>query len=107
MQPNVAESMTARSGLARSPALLSVARRLIWWLPPEEALDERSHFLAQVMTLGTWDDVERVRREWGEDVFRDTLDHPPAGIFDRASWHYWHRRLGRETIQPLPKRILP
>jgi hypothetical protein len=86
---------------------LNIARRLIWWMPSEEAVRERALFIAQVMTLGTWDDVELVRCELGEDAFRETLQHPPPGIFDAHSWHYWHRRFGQDTIPPLPKRQLP
>lgn len=93
--------------LPRTPALLNVARRLIWWMPPEEALNERSLFLAQVMTLGTWDDVQTVRTELGEEAFVETLNHAPPGIFDAPSWHYWHQHFGFGSIPPLPKRKFP
>jgi len=102
-----AANLSAEERGPHGPELVSLARRLIWWMPPGEALGERSLFLARVMTLGTWDAIELVRREWGDEVFGETLDNPPAGIFDLASWHYWHRRLGRRTIPPLPKRIIP
>jgi hypothetical protein len=91
----------------KTPELLSIARRLVWWLPPKEALGEQRLFLARVMTLGTWDDVETVRAGLGEDALRETLNAPPAGIFDAPSWHYWHRRFGCDPIPPLPKRKLP
>ena len=105
MQPTPqAEAVGDR--LPTTPELLRIARRLIWWLPPEEALEDRFLFLARVMTLGTWENVESIRRELGEAAFHETLDQPPPGIFDLPSWHYWHRRCGRDPIPPLPKRKL-
>ncbi len=92
--------------LPKTPALLSIARRLIWWMAPEEGLEERSLFLARVMTLGTWDDVMSVRAELGESVLRVTLSQPPPGIFDLQSWRYWHRVFGLDSVPPLPKRRL-
>jgi hypothetical protein len=92
--------------LPRTHELLNIARRLIWWMPPEEALEEPSLFLAQVMTLGTWDDVELVRAALGEEPLRECLHNAPPGIFDLPSWHYWHRRFGIQPIPPPPRRKL-
>ncbi len=44
-------------GLPHSPGLLDIAHRLLWWLPPEEALDCPIRFLAQVMALGSWNQL--------------------------------------------------
>jgi len=107
MESIVPQAKRAGSILPQSPALLRIAQRLIWWMSPEESLNERPLFLAQVMTLGTWDDVKAVRGELGEEVLRETLRNAPPGIFDVRSWHYWHRRFGKEPIPPLPKREIP
>ena len=105
MQPT-AETALIERPLPKTPALLGIARRLIWWMAAEEALEERSLFLAQVMTLGTWDDVASVRADLGESVLRATLSHPPPGIFDLQSWQYWHRVFGLDSVPPLPRRKL-
>lgn len=85
----------------------ALARRLFWWREPAEALLERRRFLAQVMSLGTWNDIEEARHLWPGDAFRDTLRAAPAGIFDRRSWSYWHHVLDLLPIPPLPARKLP
>ena len=85
--------------------LIPIARRLFWWLEPEAALADRRRFLAQVMTLGTWNDVLLVRRVLGEDVMRAVVDDPPPGVFDIRSWHYWNARFGRMPTPPLPRRF--
>jgi hypothetical protein len=84
-----------------------IAQKLIWWKTPSEALAYPDRFLAQVMTLGTWNDVETVRSVVGQEGFREVLQHPPAGVFDEASWAYWHHVYHIEPVPPLPKRMLP
>jgi hypothetical protein len=87
--------------------LAALARRLFWWKTPPEALADRNRFLAQVMTLGTWDDIEEAKRFWPEALFREALRHPPAGVFDPRSWSYWHHVLDLLPVPPLPTRKLP
>ncbi|HEV2856637.1 MAG TPA: hypothetical protein VHC97_27870 [Thermoanaerobaculia bacterium] len=87
--------------------LEQVARRLFWWKPPSEALEDPIRFLAQVMTYGTIEDLAVVRRHFPEGAFRDVLANPPAGVFDPRSWSYWHVRFGLEVPPELPKRRLP
>jgi hypothetical protein len=93
--------------LLDNPDLSRIATRLCWWLSPEEALDRLPLFLAQVMTLGTWDDVQIVRGALGDDALRQVLSDAPPGIFDARSWHYWHKVFGLAPVPPLPKRRLP
>jgi len=95
------------AGLARNEALLGIARRLIWWMPPEEALEYPVRFLAQVMTLGTWDDMRIVRSVVGEEAMRAVLRDAPPGVFDLRSWHYWRHVFGIDPVPPLPRRQLP
>jgi len=54
--------------------------------------------------LGLWEDVKFITHFWSDDDLRRALEHAPAGIFDPASWHYRHHRLGINTIPPLPRR---
>ena len=86
--------------------LHSIARKLFWWKSPEEALTDRVRFAAQVMTFGNWDDVQTVKHAFGEDLFREVLTNPPAGIFDARSWVYWHHYFKMGPVPPLPKRKL-
>jgi len=59
-----------------------------------------------VMTFGDWEDVQTTMRVLGPQAFLDTLDSPPAGIFDAKSWNYWHLYFKRAPIPPLPTRKL-
>lgn len=87
--------------------LLAVAKRVEWFKTPQEALADRKHFLAHLMTHGTWDDLVVAARYYPEAEFEAVLDDPPAGIFDRRSWGYWNLRYHRDPVPPLPRRKIP
>jgi len=90
-----------------APDLMQLARRLVWWKSPEEALLAPDRLVAQVMALGTWDDIEVAKRHFGIESFRRVLAAAPPGVFDRRSWHYWHVVFGIEPTPPLPVRNIP
>lgn len=85
--------------------LRPVAAALMWWQPPEVSLSQPARFLAQVMVLATWRQVQTVRAVCGWEAFREVLDHAPPGVFDRRSWSYWHAFFGLPE-RPLPTRAL-
>ena len=91
---------------AQNETLNRIAQRLFWWKTPAEALQDRVRFVAQVMTYGTWDDVQATRAILGEQAFRETLEHPPPGVFDPPSWAYWHHVFSILPVPELPKRTL-
>jgi hypothetical protein len=84
--------------------LEDIAREVVWWESPEVTLSDQGGFLCRVMVLGTWEDIQRVEKVFGEEALRAALHHARPGVFDPASWHYWHYRLGIEPVPELPKR---
>jgi hypothetical protein len=90
-----------------SDQLRATARKLLWWKTEEEALADTRRLVCQIMTFGTWEDVLLARAELHDEVFRDSLAQPPAGVFDARSWNYWHLVFGIEPVPPLPVRRLP
>jgi hypothetical protein len=90
-----------------SPVLDALARKYVWWQTPDETLTRLDHFLCQLMTLGTPDDVRSARAELGDDAFVHALEHAPPGVMDAKSWSFWHRVLRGSPPPPLPERPLP
>ena len=88
-------------------SLLDLTAKTIWWKTPEEALADPHRLLAQVMALGTWEDVQIAKQHWSVDDFIAVLKNPPPGVFDRRSWQYWHCVLEVTPVPPLPTRRLP
>ena len=91
-------------GREQSTTVHYVAQKLIWWQQPAETLKNPLRLVAQVMTLGTWEDVKTAQAAFGKTIFQAVLENPPAGVFDPASWVYWHNVFGIHPIPPLPMR---
>jgi hypothetical protein len=83
------------------------ARKYIWWEAPETAVAKPHRIIAQVMNLGTFEDVRALLREVGEVEFERALMEARPGEFSERSWHYWHLVLGvtrLDSIPPMPVR---
>jgi hypothetical protein len=100
-----------RSGLTDDAlaCLRLFAQKYVWWKSPEEAIRFPQRVAAQVMKLGTWDDLVGMIEATGEDYLRDVLRHAEAGELDERSWHYRHYRLGMaeygtNPVPPMPVR---
>lgn len=85
--------------------LTDIAKELFWWQAPEVSLANPRRFLAQVMTLGTWEEVQVVKEAFGWEAFRDALLNAPAGVLDGRSWVYWRSVFGLPEAE-LPRRSL-
>ena len=89
-----------------APDLRRVARRVVWFKPPEETLRDPVLFLNHAMTWGTIEDLRIVRTHFSDDELREALRNAHPGIFDRRSWSYWHLVLGLGPAPALPARQL-
>jgi len=85
--------------------LEQICRALFWWQDPSVSLANPRRFLAQVMTLGTWGEVQFVKEKFGWQAFKDALLNAPPGVFDARSWAYWHAFFGLPEAE-LPRRSL-
>ena len=90
--------------LPRTPELLRVARRVVWFEEPEQVLADPRQFLAHVMMYGTVEDLAALSGTVGLADYREVLEHAPPGVFDARSWAYWNLRCGRWPPPPLPVR---
>ncbi len=90
--------------LPLTPELIKVARRVVWFKEPAQALKEPVLFLSHVMTYGTPQDLAALQGVVGKKEFREVLDHAPPGVFDGRSWAYWNLICGREPPPPMPER---
>ena len=82
----------------------AIARRVVWFEPPTEALDEPIRFMAYAMKHATHDDMKVLRGYVSDEDFLEALEKAPPGIIDPRSWAYWNSVMGRYPAPPLPKR---
>jgi hypothetical protein len=92
--------------LPLTPDTEALARRLVWFEEPAEALSDACRFAAYALARATHEDMKLLRAFLSDDDLRDALDHAPPGIIDPRSWAYWNAKLGRYPAPPLPKRQL-
>ena len=95
--------------MLKPETLLSFAKYL-WWKTPPEAIASPERLIAQVMDIGTYEDVQKLTAGTGKEMLRGILRNAQAGYFNPKSWAYWHYRLGLvkpgEQMPGMPKRIL-
>jgi hypothetical protein len=84
----------------------AIARRVIWFEPPAEALADPVRFMAYAMARATHTEMKAIRQYVNDADFLDALDNAPPGIIDRRSWAYWNSKMGRYPAPPEPKRRL-
>ena len=92
--------------LKPTPQLDQLAKKYVWWKPPDWAYQHADVLLANIMNLGDWDDIQCLRQQVGDDALKDLIKHPPVGYFNYRSWDYWHAKFDISPIPPLPKRKL-
>jgi hypothetical protein len=84
----------------------AVARRVVWFETPEQALADPVRFMAYAMAYATHEDMKTIRRFVDDQDFLEALDNAPPGIVDPRSWAYWNLMMGRYPAPPLPRRRL-
>ena len=78
------------------------AKRLIWWMSPDEALAQPMRLLAQIMNIGTLDDLRLLQEEFSDKELEDILRHAPPGILSAQAVRFWQVVLHTEAA-PAPR----
>lgn len=87
-----------------TPETEAVARRVVWFEGPKDALADPIRFMAYAMTYATHEDMKALRRHVSDEDFLEALDKAPPGIIDARSWAYWNSKAGRYPAPPVPRR---
>jgi hypothetical protein len=86
--------------------LAHLARRYVWWLPPEEVTRDPDRLIRQILSLGLPEDYLFVEQHFGRPRIIAALRSAPPGSIDPRSWTFWHRQF-HLPVPPLPKRRIP
>lgn len=82
----------------------AVARRIVWFETPQQALADPVRFMAYAMAYATHEDMKTIRQYVSDSDFHEALEQAPPGIIDPRSWAYWNAKMGRYPAPPLPRR---
>ena len=94
-----------KSDHERGGLVAELAGRYVWW--SEEQHVDRTRVLAQVMEIGTYDDIRRIEAVFTPAELRDVMLQAPEGAIGRRSWDFWRGRLrgaGCPTVPSAPPR---
>jgi hypothetical protein len=92
--------------LPQTQEMHDLARRLVWFEEPSEALSDPVRFLAYAFERATHEDMRVLRRYVTDADMREALDQAPPGIIHPRSWAYWNAKMGRYPSPPMPRRHL-
>ena len=90
-----------------SPDFLRIARRVVWFEPPETPLSEPVRFMAYAMAHALPEDMAVILDHVGQVGLREAVENAPPGIIDARSWAYWNLMADIEPALPMPLRHLP
>lgn len=79
-----------------------LGRKYICWAPVGHAPHSENRIVAQVMDIGTYDDIRRMEAALGFERLADVMIHAEPGWISPRSWSFWRGRLSRETSKPIP-----
>lgn len=85
----------------RREVLDDLARRYVWWSDDAGAGDDV--IVAQVMNLGTYDDIRRLEGVMAPQELRAVMLRARAGWIDARSWGVWRGRLLARGCADIPK----
>lgn len=84
----------------REDLLAALAPTYVWWQlegSPEEC---QRRVLAQVMNLGTYEDIRSVERLFAAGELTAVMRTAEPGWFSARSWDFWRGRLGLAADLP-------
>ncbi len=82
--------------------LRDFAARYIWWKTADEARHYPERIMAQVMNLGTIEDLRRLFTSFTTQELRHVLKRAEPGWFNERSWAFWHLYLKLTPVNGTP-----
>ena len=86
--------------------LIKSVKRYVWWKNTDEAMLHTQRILAQVMNIGTWNDMCKLVELFSREELLHVLNTAEIGQFNERSWHFWHNRFS-DKVPTMPERVMP
>jgi len=87
---------------SESELLAELGEKYIWWAPIGQEPPTRERIIAQVMNIGTYDDIRRLEATLGFGKLAEVMIDAAPGWFNPRSWSFWRGRLRLETDVQIP-----
>ncbi|MBN9304301.1 MULTISPECIES: hypothetical protein [unclassified Devosia] len=80
-----------------------LASRYLWWEPVAGHVHSTPRKIAQIMHLGTYEDVRRVEALAGAAMLAAIMRQSQPSWFDDKSWDFWRGRLMASGETDIPE----
>jgi len=81
-----------------------LGRKYLWWRPVDGQPFSENRVVAQIMNLGTYDDILQLEAALGQAYLVDVMLRAEPGWISDRSWEFWRGRLSFATGAALPER---
>jgi hypothetical protein len=81
-----------------------LGRKYLWWRPVDGEPFPQDRVIAQIMNLGTYDDILRLEAVLGRAYLVEVMLHAAPGWFSDRSWEFWRGRLSFATGAAVPEK---
>jgi hypothetical protein len=80
----------------------SLAPRYVWWLLEGSNEDRTDRTLAQIMNLGTYQDIRAIEAVFSNKELIAVMARAQPGWFSDRSWEFWRGRLSTSADDAIP-----
>jgi hypothetical protein len=96
------------SSSAPNDLIASLAAKYLWWPAPNPSGHSEDRIIAQVMDIGTYEDILLLEAGLGRERLAEVMRCAQTGWISARSWNFWRGRLlaqaGLQTPEHPPKR---
>jgi hypothetical protein len=89
---------------SRAELIESLASKYVWWNLEDSGASRTRRILAQIMNLGTYDDIRAIEAVFERDELIEVMARAEAGWFSPRSWDFWRGRLALSENDRVPTR---
>lgn len=81
-----------------------LGQKYLWWRPINDSPFSKDRVIAQIMNLGTYDDILQLEAALGQASLVEVMLHAEPGWLSDRSWEFWRGRLSYATGLALPEK---
>jgi hypothetical protein len=98
------EPMSSADSEASRELIASLGAKYMWWPAVSAAGHGEERIIAQVMDIGSYDDILRIEAVLGRERLAEVMRHAQPGWISARSWDFWRGRLRAQAGLELPER---
>ena len=96
--------MSGTSSEASSEFIASLGAKYMWWPAVGAARHSDERIIAQVMDIGSYEDILRLEAVLGRERLAEVMRHAAPGWISARSWDFWRGRLRAQAGLEVPER---